>query len=164
MESEYDYLRNIDKVLPSMLDSSGFAESPTIPHINLDPHLIAVDQLIADGLMIEDPRQRGVFRLTGEGRAFIRRGGYKAKFEEEERIKKLSENQVQSVIQTNKIQRNTSIISTIVAFAAVIVASMTLCNNDKERDILIQKELQQLRQSIDSMANYQRVFFDRFHP
>jgi hypothetical protein len=69
--------------------------------ISSDPFIQAINQLVADGYLVEDKYDRGSYDLTSEGRAFIQRGGYKGKFEEEQRLRELNKQQLQSVIDTN---------------------------------------------------------------
>jgi|GEM_PF-4031377 len=104
-----DHLSECDKVLHTFLNTNFIARDATqVIEVSIDPHTIAVDQLLADGFLVERKSKPGIYDLTAHGRDFIRRGGYKVRFEEEERIKRLNENQILSVVNTNKSVRQTN--------------------------------------------------------
>ncbi|MBW0178297.1 hypothetical protein [Sediminibacterium sp.] len=105
-----DHLAECDKIIPEFLNTNFIARDPRqVIEINLDPRTIAIDQFIADGFLVERRNKQGIYDLTAHGRDFIRRGGYKARFEEEEKLKKINKDQIQSIIDTNRsvIKTNT---------------------------------------------------------
>jgi len=104
---DFDILRITDEYAKSFLAQHFTAVLPadskgTINvNVESDPHAMARNQLLIDGYMIEYPKGSGYFYLTGEGRYFISKGGYAGRAAEREKMNRLSEQQIRSVIKTN---------------------------------------------------------------
>jgi len=126
--TERDLLAEFDKLLPSILNLNGIHRnnSGNPIRISIDPHTLLNDQLIADGYLVPDPDDSDKFILTAEGRFFIMRGGYKAKYQYDEYLRKLNEQQIQSVIDTNESVKSTNQFQKRILWVTLIVSAISL--------------------------------------
>ncbi len=136
-----DLLAEFDVMLQSMLNSNGTfrGRATTQPmYIEVDPYSQLTDQMIADGYLVKDPDYNGKYLLTSEGRYFIMRGGFKAQFEYEEKIKELNKKQIQSTIDTNKSVKSTNklfILTIAIALFGVVFQGITWYNDSEKKDL-----------------------------
>ena len=120
-------LITVDNCIEDLLSSTGSVEAPLNHkgemsiYVDLDPLTVARKQLKVDGYMIEKPIHSGFFYLTGQGRQFLKQGGYANLFKEQEEIKKKNKEQVESVIKTNNLTR-----INIWLTATVLILTLTL--------------------------------------
>jgi hypothetical protein len=174
-----DHLAECDKVLPTFLNTNFIArDGSQVIEVSLDPHTIAIDQLLADGFLIERKNRPRIYDLTAHGRDFIRRGGYKARFEEEEKIKALNEKQIESVIDTNKSvkQTNKFQIGSLITTGVIIIASCVFqglsyieqksenqllkehLKSDSIKEMSIKNQLLWMQKQIDSMQYVKKTY------
>jgi hypothetical protein len=129
---DFDILRVTDEYAKSFLgqhftsvvppDSKGVIKV----NIESDPHAMARNQLLIDGYMIEYPKESGYFYLTGEGRYFISKGGYAGRAIEREKMSKLNEDQIKSVINTNKSVDETNTFQKSFGNKSLIIGALTM--------------------------------------
>jgi len=98
-KDKFDIFELTDQQLDKLLGSAFFEISDLLKtknesgytYIELDQQKMAMAQLYVDGLLKEVPPNSKRFYLTSEGRDFIIRGGYKRRFEREEKLRKIAD-------------------------------------------------------------------------
>ncbi|WP_205514666.1 hypothetical protein [Longitalea arenae] len=138
MSNEFNIFKLADEHSKKFL-SSGFIYIPDllkstneqgVLYVEIDPYKIALTQLFVDGYIKEITPNCGKFHLTGEGRAFILRGGYAKKFEDEEEYKKISSEKVKiDLLNAKRIYKNywlTKLVAWVGAISGILALALTL--------------------------------------
>lgn len=142
-----------DKVTPFILNEPELskhahflASRDCLSFINNKDWEHCLNQLQADNYIALIPgSDTNHFSITSSGRIFMEKGGYKNKLLEEEKKEKLSNDLIKSSIETNLSVNKTnnkintySLISSIVAIAALLVAAIPLFTKNSDNKLLKQ--------------------------
>lgn len=140
MSNEFNIFKLADEHSKKFL-SAGFIYIPDllkstneqgVLYVEIDPYKMALIQLFVDGYIKEITPNSGKFHLTGEGRAFILRGGYAKKFEEEEEYKKISSEKAKiDLLNAKRIYKNywlTKLVAWVGALSGIVALALTLLN------------------------------------
>lgn len=137
-ESKYGRFKVVDENINQIL-SSEFFMFPGLTNdvdkngfviVEIDAFKIALKQLYNDGYLKEIKPNCGKFYLSGEGRDFLLRGGYKAKFEREQKLRDISDKKAEldltNAIRVNKHYKRNQWIMWITFAISIILSVLKL--------------------------------------
>jgi hypothetical protein len=102
---------------------------------------------------------RNFYQLTFDGKFLIQNGGYEKKLSQEEELKELNKQQINSVIATNTFQKkfgNRSLLLAAVPIIFIVISTWLQVIDKSEEELKGMKlQFQQLNNTIDSFATIQ---------